>query len=175
MNYSFTTEFSISEFTTKTQGVLPWLQGHWNVMLYEIKDSINDDLYVNHRWAGRHLRTFKLLPECRQFIGNNAVASKIWIIANNGPILAHGCEIKSYIGPMLGQCCKIKRAALVQRWANRWQQRWANEQSYVGPMSFANVGPMFLTTVGQRWANVSMLSGYGSHMSKVYPYTSTGT
>ena len=60
---------------------------------------------------------------------------------------------------MSGQCCEIKRATLAQRWANRWQQRWANEQSYVGPMSFANVGPMFLTTVGQRWANVIMLSG----------------
>ena len=50
---------------------------------------------------------------------------------------------------MSDQCCKI----------NRWQQRWANEQSYVGPMSFANVEPMLLTTMGQRWANVSMLSG----------------
>ena len=68
-------------------------------MLYEIKDSI-------YKTSGSRA-TFKDIycPSVDYLLEIMPLLSKLLIIANNGPILAQGCEIKN---------------TLAQRWANCW-------------------------------------------------------
>ena len=54
---------------------------------------------------------------------------------------------------------------LGQRWRNvelaMVSLRWPNGQNYVAPTSQIYVGPTVPSTLGQRWANVVVLSGIG--------------
>ena len=55
---------------------------------------------------------------------------------------------------------------LAQRWCNvelaTVSLRWPNGQNYIAPTSQIYVGPTVPSTLGQRWANVVVLSGGGT-------------
>ena len=66
------------------------------------------------------------------------------------------------VGATLAQRWRNVGATLAQRWRNvgaTLAQRWRNGQNYVAPTSQIYVGPTVLSMLGQRWANVVVLSG----------------
>ena len=67
------------------------------------------------------------------------------------------------VGTTLAQRWHNVGTTLAQRWRNvelaTVSLRWPNGQNYVAPTSPNDVVPTVLVTLGQRWANVVVLSG----------------